>query len=243
MRSPLSRTSLARAAARAAGRAGVQDDAARAPGMTAGHAVGRDERVLHARGQLGALAEHAHVAHDARAAPVVSRAARVRTHRVALHPEGEIALDVLDGIVLLGDVVDDVDAVGERTSAEPHAEPLDAQDGRIARRIPGAEVVQHVDRRARGHAAAIGLGEGAKMQDMTRKRVCARMPRGAGKRGFRCSPRASPTRRGSEQPLVDVELGRATADTAKAMRSEPGIGHEVDRPAAWSSERDPSRQT
>src|SRR6185436_15817002 len=28
-----------------AGRAGVQDDAARAAGMTAGHAVGRDERV------------------------------------------------------------------------------------------------------------------------------------------------------------------------------------------------------
>src|SRR5512143_80416 len=42
-----------------AGRAGVQQDASGAPGVTARHAPGGDEEVLHARGQLRPLAKHA----------------------------------------------------------------------------------------------------------------------------------------------------------------------------------------
>src|SRR5882724_11077484 len=120
-------------------------------------AIGRHERVLHARGQLRALAEHAHVADHARPAPMEAGPTRVRPHRVALDAQREVALDVLDGVVLLSDVVDDVDAVREGTGAQAHPEAFDAEDGPPARLVPGAEVVEDVHGRARGNLAAIGL--------------------------------------------------------------------------------------
>src|SRR4029077_17416263 len=115
-----------------------QHDAAGAPRAAAADAVGRDQRVLHARGDLGALAEHADVADHAGAAAVIAGPAGVRAHAVALHAQREIALDVLDRVVLLGDVVDDVNAVGEGAGAEADAEALDAEDRAVVGLVPAA---------------------------------------------------------------------------------------------------------
>ena len=136
-------------------------DAPGSPRTPAGHTVGGDQRVLHARGQLRLLAEHAHVADDAAAAAAQSWPARIGPDGIALHPKRKIALHVLDGIVLLGNVVDDVHAVGEWPGAQAHSQPLDAEDGPRARLVPGPEVVEDVDGRARGDAPAVGLGQAA----------------------------------------------------------------------------------
>src|SRR5262249_52826977 len=104
----------------------LEQDTPRATGATAGHPVGGDERVLHPGGQLRALAQDAHVADHAHPAPVQAGPARVRSRRVALDPQREIALDVLARVVLLGDVVDHAHAVGERSRAEADAQTLDA---------------------------------------------------------------------------------------------------------------------
>src|SRR5205085_4456888 len=122
------------------GRVRVQHHPARAAGLAPAHAVGGDQRVLHPRGHLRALAQHADIADRAGAAAMEAGAAGVRTNGVALDAQREIALDVLDRIVLLGDVVDHVDAVGEGAGAEPHAEPLDAEDRALTDFVPAAEV-------------------------------------------------------------------------------------------------------
>src|SRR5262249_19167311 len=142
-------------------RARIEDRAAGAARAAARDAVRRDQRVLHPRGQLGALAQHAHVADHAGAPAVEAGAARVRPHRVALDAQRELPLDVLDRVVLLADVVDDVDAVGERARPEAHAQALDAQDRALPQGVPGAEVVEDVDGRGRRHLAPVALRERA----------------------------------------------------------------------------------
>src|SRR6266436_8852990 len=106
----------------------IQHDSAGPPRAAARDAVGRHYGILHAGGQLRALGQHPHVAHHSGPAAMQPGPTRVRPHRVALHPQGEIALHVLDRVVLLRDVVDDVDPVGEGPRPEPHPQTFNAQD-------------------------------------------------------------------------------------------------------------------
>src|SRR6266852_9191286 len=211
-------------------RARIEDDASRPPRETARHAVGRDERVLHARGQLRALAEHAHVADHARPAAMAARSARLRPHRVALDAQREVALYVLNGVVLLGDVVDDVDAVGEGPRAQAHSEPLDAEDGPPARLVPGAEVVEDIDGGARGHLAPIGLGEGAEDAGHDAEaRVGAHAQGGGEARLEQAALAGDPLVEIAEEPLVDVEVGIEGLEiAAEGDAEEARVGDEVD---------------
>ena len=99
--------------------------------------------------------------------------------------------------------------------------------------VPGAEVVQHVDRRARGDAAAIGLGERAEDAGHDAKaRIGAHAERRREARLQDAPLARHPLVEVPEQPLVDVELGIERLQIpAEGDAQEPGIGHEVDRPA------------
>src|SRR5262245_338898 len=191
-----------------AGRAGIQEHASGPPRAPARHAIRRDERVLHARGQLRALAEHAHVANGAGAPAMMTGAPGVRADAVALDAQREIALDVLDRVVLLGDVVDDVHPVREGARAQTHAEALDAEDGALARLVPGPEVIEHVHGRAGRDAAAIGLGQGPEdAREHAEARVRAHAERGGEARLEETALARDPLVEVLEQPLVDLQLG------------------------------------
>ena len=216
------------------GRSRIEEDASRTPGMAARHAPGRDEEVLHARGQLRPIAEDAHVADHAGAAPMKAGPRRVGADSIALHSQREVALHVLDRVVLLGDVVDDVHAVGERARAEPDAEPFDAEDRPPARLVPGAEVVEDVHRRSRGHAAAVGLGERAEDAGHDAKaRVGAHAERRREPGLQHAALAGHPFVEVAEQPFVDVQLRVERLQiAAEGDPQQPGIGHVVDRARA-----------
>src|SRR5262249_15534435 len=116
------------------------------------------------------------------------------------------------------------------TRAQPHPQALDAQDGASPRLVPGSEIVQYVDGRARGHLAAVGLGETAEdARHDTETRVGPHAER-RGEAGLEDAPLAGdPLVEVAEETFVDVEIGVEGLEIAAERDAEqPRVRRVVD---------------
>ena len=215
------------------GPARVDDAGAGAARVATVDAGGREQDVVLADGDDGLVRQQLQLADHAGATAEAPGAARVLVERVLAQAQREHHLHELGRVVLLGHVVDRVEAVGERPRSIAHGDAVAAQEELVAHPIESPEEVDVVDR-VRGGDVAVGgqRQQGEHVRLHARQGVGAVAERG---RPVRLQDAARP-----HQHLVDGVLGpvveqhRGVSGQQVDAHDQLGdalVHDEVDRPA------------
>ena len=183
---------------------------------------------------MASSASSSHLADHAGATAEAPGTARVLVERVAREAQREHHLHELGRVVLLGHVVDRVEAVGERPRAVAHGHAVAAQEELVARPIEAAEEVDVVDRVRRRRRRRRWPAPAARARSTARAPACGpRLPSAAGQCGCRMLPgRTSTSSMASWAPSLSSTRGVPGQQIdAHDQLGDALVHDEVDRPA------------